>query len=197
MEPHLKSHLKSHPESSHDLRGAPIGKKVPAVVEAIVEIPKESRVKYEFDPPTGLFRVSRLLPRDMVYPVNYGFIPSTLSNDDDCMDVLILDTPPLIPGTILSVEVLAALHLLDRGVEDFKILGRPASLSAPKGREPEEPDPAVLEVVRHFFQHYKELEKTPVEILEWIEREQAKEIVRNAHERYRKQDEAILAANAF
>jgi inorganic pyrophosphatase len=182
-------------EMRQDPREASIGNKVPRQVEAIVEIPRESRVKYEFDPQAGLFRVSRVLPEDMAYPVNYGFIPSTLSDDGDCLDIMALDSPPLQPGTLISLEVMGGLHLLDRGVEDYKILGRPAYLSRGENDSPD-PDPAFLMVIWHFFQHYKELERKPVEVLKWIGREQAKEIVRDAHERYRKQDQFALAGNA-
>ncbi|MDB5050902.1 MAG: ppa [Fibrobacteres bacterium] len=179
-----------------DLRDAPVGSRVPRQVDAIVEIPRESRVKYEFDPPTGLFRVSRVLPEDMTYPVNYGFIPSTLADDGDCLDIMVLDSPPLQPGTVITLEVMGALHLMDRGIEDYKILGRPAYLS-PYERDSADPDPAFLKIVWHFFQHYKELEKIPVEVLKWIGREQAKEIVRDAHERFRKKEPVEVMGDAF
>lgn len=119
----------------------------------------------------------------MRYPVNYGFIPGTLAADGDPLDILVSDTPPLLVGFILSLEVLGLLSLRDREVEDVKILGRPEYFGT-EGRPGMEGMADYLETIRHFYRHYKELEGKPVEIKGWGGGNEARAAIEAARRRY-------------
>src|SRR5436189_5823576 len=131
-----------------------------ATVDAIVEIPRGSRNKYEFDPATGSIRLDRVLFSSVHYPCDYGFIPGTRSADGDPLDVLILVEEPTFPGCRVRVRPIGVLLMQDEKGEDEKILGVPAD------------DPRFAEVVdlmdlpqhwltevENFFETYKALEE--------------------------------------
>ena len=89
-------------------------------INMIVEIPKGSRVKYEVDKDTGVMRADRLVP--MPYPESYGYIPNTLADDNDPLDIFLLSEHALAPGTIVKVQVLGMIEMMDNGEKDHKIL---------------------------------------------------------------------------
>ncbi|KAH9614182.1 hypothetical protein KSS87_017891 [Heliosperma pusillum] len=103
----------------HDLE---IGPKAPEIVNCVVEIPKGSKVKYELDKKTGLIKVDRILYSSVVYPHNYGFIPRTLCEDNDPMDVLVLMQEPVIPGCFLRARAIGLMPMIDQGEKDDKII---------------------------------------------------------------------------
>ena len=100
-----------------------IGEKSPEIFNAVVEIPKGSQNKYEFDEKTGVFKLDRVLYSPTHYPTDYGFIPETRSQDGDHLDVLIIGGYPLFVGCVLVVRPVGILKMVDNGDEDFKILG--------------------------------------------------------------------------
>ena len=156
----------------------PTHERSPLVVNAVVEIPKGSNNKYEYDPEYDQFVLDRALMSAMVYPANYGFISSTLADDGDALDILVCSSTPIDKGTIVPTRVIGALHMIDNGEVDYKLVGVPIrSYSKQHINELDDFDPLFLEVVENFFQHYKELEGKKVELKGWIEREETFKII--------------------
>src|SRR6476659_6796993 len=100
----------------------PIGDRCPEVIEAVIEIPLEGINKYEYDKELGVFRLDRNLYSPVHYPGDYGFIPSTLGDDGDPLDVLVLVDAPSFPGCVMEVRPIGMLEMLDQGLKDEKIL---------------------------------------------------------------------------
>src|SRR6266849_991878 len=98
------------------------GEKLPSVFTAVIEIPMGSSVKYELDKQTGLLRLDRILYSAVYYPANYGFIPQTLAEDDDPLDVLVLCQEAVVPLTLVSARAIGLMTMLDSGKKDHKIL---------------------------------------------------------------------------
>ncbi len=149
----------------HDL---PPGTRPPQEVNAIVEIPRGSRNKYELDKETGLFKFDRLLYSAVHYPGDYGFIPQTLADDGDPLDVLIMTTEPTFPGCLVPVRPLGVFEMRDEKGLDEKILAVP--LADPLYAEYhglEDVATHFLREVEHFFDIYKELEGVTTDTLGW------------------------------
>jgi inorganic pyrophosphatase len=154
----------------------PAHKDSPNKVWAIVEIPKDTNVKYEYDPEFDLFRYDRSLLSAMVYPASYGFIPNTLAEDSDALDILIYNAMPIQTGTIVECRVLGVLDMIDDSFRDYKILGVPVS-HIRDYRDLSAIDPAFLSVCKNFFSHYKDLINKEVDVLSWHGAGKAKEII--------------------
>ncbi|KAK9284512.1 hypothetical protein L1049_023686 [Liquidambar formosana] len=131
----------------HDLE---IGPGAPAVFNCVVEIGKGSKVKYELDKITGLIKVDRVLYSSVVYPHNYGFIPRTICEDSDPMDVLVLMQEPVLPGSFLRARAIGLMPMIDQGEKDDKIIAVCAD-------DPE-------------FRHYKDIKEIPPHRLAEIRR---------------------------
>ncbi|KAL2906603.1 Soluble inorganic pyrophosphatase [Bienertia sinuspersici] len=131
----------------HDLE---IGPGAPSTFNCVVEIGKGSKVKYELDKTTGLIKIDRVLYSSVVYPHNYGFIPRTLCEDSDPMDVLVLMQEPVLPGSFLRARAIGLMPMIDQGEKDDKIIAVCAD-------DPE-------------FRHYKELKELPPHRLAEIRR---------------------------
>ena len=168
-----------------NLKELPIGKNAPNVVNCVIEIPKESNVKYEYDPELGVFYMDRILQSAMRYPANYGFIPSTLAEDGDPLDVLVYNWTPLITGSVLTCEVIGVLDMTDDGEKDWKVLARPTNSHKKGITDVHNVNGPFLDVAKNFFQHYKDLEKKVVEIGEWLPKDKAVDIVAECVERYK------------
>jgi inorganic pyrophosphatase len=155
-------------------------------LNAIIEIPDGSRVKYEVEKQYGLLMVDRIIPSSVVYPGNYGFIPQTLAEDDDPIDVLVLTKLPLVPGVLLRVRPLGGVGMIDEGKRDDKIicvLHNDPSFSDITCVS-QLPD-LVTEQIEEFFSVYKRLDRKKVEIQSRLNAEAAKTIVIDAIERYK------------
>jgi inorganic pyrophosphatase len=169
----------------------PAGTDLPAVVHAIIEIPKGSRNKYEIDKETGLIRLDRYLYSASHYPGDYGFIPQTLAADGDPLDILVMVNEPTFPGCLIETRVVGMFRMRDRGIEDFKVLGVPHSdpLFADYKTRDDVPHHFLREV-EHFFGTYKQLEGVTIETLGWTGVSDAFAEVRASVERYgKKKDE--------
>jgi inorganic pyrophosphatase len=105
-----------------DYKTLPIGDQAPSVIHAVVEIPKDSKHKYEYDPKLGVFRLDRVLHSAVYYPTEYGFIPSTEAEDGDPLDVMIFLSWPTFPGCVLEVRPIGKLDMMDDKGIDEKIL---------------------------------------------------------------------------
>lgn len=152
----------------------PPGTDLPQVVHAIVEIPKGRRSKFEVDKATGLMKLDRYLYSSSHYPGDYGFIPQTLAEDGDALDVLVMVNEPTFSGCLIETRALGLFRMTDRGKEDFKVLGVPHSdpLFA-EMQELENVPSHYLREVEHFFATYKQLEGVRIETQGWAGREAA------------------------
>ncbi|HET7585130.1 MAG TPA: inorganic diphosphatase [Gemmatimonadaceae bacterium] len=169
----------------HPWRDVPPGRNPPEVITAVVEIPRGSRNKYELDKESGQMRLDRVLASAVHYPGDYGFVPRTLAEDNDPIDVLVLINEPTFPLCHIDVRPIGALRMRDRGENDEKILAVPTN--DPYWAEYFDiADIAqhVLKEVEHFFAVYKDLEGKRVEILGWEKSERAMALVSAAIKRY-------------
>lgn len=146
----------------------PAGTHIPDVVNAIIEIPKGRRSKFEVDKVTGLMKLDRYLFSSSHYPGDYGFIPQTLAEDGDALDVLVMVNEPTFTGCLIEARAIGLFRMKDRGVNDFKILGVPNTdpLFA-EFRDLRDVPPHFLREVEHFFAVYKQLEGATTEPMGW------------------------------
>ncbi len=166
-----------------------IGKKAPHQVNAVIEIPKHSGVKYEVHKKTGLIKVNRFLFTAARYPYNYGFIPETLENDNDPLGLLVINDEPVIPGCIVEVRPVGILRTRDENGVDDKILAVPLERIDPtfsKIKDLSDLDDPVLKRIAHFFGTYKELEpKKWVKVLGFDGRAKAIKCIEACIKRYK------------
>ncbi len=160
--------------------------KAPNLVDAVVEIPKLSRNKYEYDKEQGIFRLDRVLHSPLHYPVDYGFIPQTYEEDGDPVDVMVFADEPSYQGNVLKVRPIGLLRMLDEGGLDDKVLA--VSIGNPRFREMhdiKDLPPHLLRELEHFFSVYKELEGKETKVLEWKGASAAHEAIERAVKLYR------------
>jgi inorganic pyrophosphatase len=168
-----------------DLSQISPGRNPPTDVHAVIEIPIGGvPVKYEIDKASGALFVDRFLHTAMFYPGNYGFIPHTLSEDGDPLDVLVVTQVPVVAGAVIRFRPVGALVMEDDAGGDEKILGVPVDQLHPfyvGVRSYRDLPPIMTEQVAHFFQHYKDLEKGKwVKIAKWLDRDGAEQLVLEA-----------------
>lgn len=152
----------------------PPGTDLPHVVHAIVEIPKGRRSKFEVDKNTGLMKLDRYLYSSSHYPGDYGFIPQTLAEDGDALDVLVMVNEPTFSGCLIETRAIGLFRMTDRGKDDFKVLGVPHT--DPLFAEMQDLDDVpshYLREVEHFFATYKQLEGVHIETQGWADRKAA------------------------
>ncbi|WP_267256520.1 inorganic diphosphatase [Coxiella endosymbiont of Ornithodoros maritimus] len=145
----------------------------------IIEIPANGgEVKYEYDKELGFLTVDRFMPTSMRYPCNYGFVPSTLAQDGDPLDVLVLTPVPVQPGVLMRVRAVGMMKMEDEAGEDSKVLGVPV-VKACRAYEAiqslKDISPLSLDAISHFFERYKDLEPNKwVKVKGWEDKEAAK-----------------------
>lgn len=164
------------------------GEKAPRIVNAIIEIPRGSNNKYELDKELGILRLDRALYSSVFSPVDYGFIPQTLSDDGDPLDILVLGTEPVVPGCLVEARPIALLNMVDSGQWDYKILAvqenNPRWQKVKTLTDLKKLNPHLLEEIRHYFQVYKELQGKKVEVKEWENRDSAYREITSSIKRY-------------
>ena len=141
------------------------GEGLPSRFTAVIEIPMGSSVKYELDKETGLLRLDRILYSAVYYPANYGFIPQTLAEDDDPLDVLVLCQEAVAPLTLVKARAIGLMTMIDSGKKDHKILA--VAMDDPEYNDFSEAGELPvhrLTMLRRFFQDYKTLEGKAVEV---------------------------------
>src|SRR5260221_8683642 len=146
------------------------------LVNVFVEIPKDSNIKYELDKDSGVIMVDRFLYTAMSYPFNYGFIPNTLADDGDPIDVLVMSEFPVFPGTVIPSQIIGMLEMEDEAVIDTKLLAVPTKKIDPDyGVFTLETVPdSMKNKMKHFFENYKTLEPGKwVKIKDWKGKEEA------------------------
>ena len=157
----------------------------PEIVRMIVEIPKNSSNKYEYDGQLGVFRLDRALYSPLHYPGDYGFVPGTLADDGDPLDVLAIVDDPSYPGVLISVRPVGLLDMVDQSEPDQKILAVPNK--NPRFDQIHTIDqvfPHKLREIEHFFTIYKELEGKKTEMHGWRGPKEARDLIRRCRERY-------------
>jgi len=161
------------------------GPQAPAVVRMVVEIPKLSGNKYEFDPELKVSKVTRSLYSPMHYPGDYGFVPGTIAEDDDPLDILTLVARPSFPGCLCDVRLLGVLDLIDDDECDHKILAVPVRepRTAPIQDLEGVPEHHLREI-EHFFRIYKELEEKHSRIEGWRNASAARLLMTESRRRY-------------
>jgi len=161
----------------------PVGKNPPDEINCLVEIPKGSTNKYEYDENTGVFRLDRVLYEAVFYPTEYGIIPQTLNKEDgDPLDVMVLSTFPTFPGCVISCRPIGVLRLDDSGEEDDKIIAVPAD--DPRFTEIKDLNDLPVHTkkeVKNFWENYVELQPDKkIKIVGWSGKEKAHEIIKAA-----------------
>lgn len=135
-----------------------VGENVPEVFHTIIEIPKGSNNKYEIDKDTGLISLDRANYSAAAYPFDYGFVPQTLWEDDDALDVVLLTTYPLYPGILVESRPVAVMEMIDSGESDYKIIAVPAEDKRwDDVKDLDDINKHTLKEIRHFFETYKHL----------------------------------------
>lgn len=153
--------------------------------DVLIEIPKGSRNKYEYDFDIKKIRYDRMIFSSMMYPADYGFIPETLALDGDPLDVLVLVTEPTFPGCVIEVKPIGVFHMADEKGPDEKIICVPVSDPiAVQFHDLKELNPHLIKEIEHFFQVYKDLEKKKVDVGGWGNAEKARDIIKACVKRF-------------
>jgi inorganic pyrophosphatase len=165
------------------------GRDLPNDFNVIIEIPMNADpIKYEVDKETGALFVDRFMGTAMHYPCNYGYIPHTLSDDGDPVDVLVITPFPLVVGVVVRCRPLGVLKMVDEAGGDEKLLAVPIDKVLPwykHWNKPEDINPERLSQIQHFFEHYKDLEKGKwVKVEGWGGPEDAAESIKAGVSRY-------------
>jgi inorganic pyrophosphatase len=165
-----------------------IGNNPPDDVNVIIEVPIGGEpIKYEMDKAAGTLVVDRFLHTPMRYPGNYGFVPHTLSEDGDPIDVLVANTRPIVPGAVINVRPVGVLKMQDEAGGDEKVIAVPVPKLTKRYEHvmnyTDMPE-ITLQQIRHFFEHYKDLEPGKwVKVLGWGDAAEAKKLIAEAIER--------------
>lgn len=163
------------------------GENPPEHVNGIIEIPKGSRAKYEIDKASGLIKLDRVLYASMYYPLNYGFIPQTLGEDHDPLDIVVLTSVEIVPLCLVPAKVIGVMRMIDRGEADDKIIAvAEEDVSVSHIEDMEHMPKYLLEEVKHFFENYKTLENKKVVVDEFQSKEKAMEIIIQSIDLYKK-----------
>lgn len=170
----------------HPWHGAHYGSNAPAIVNGLIEISQGSRAKYEIDKTTGLLKLDRVIYSSFHYPINYGFIPQTLGEDGDPLDILVMCSESIQPLCMVQATVIGNMQMIDNGEKDDKIIAVATK------------DPTVnhftnvnelpkhfIAVLKNYFENYKVLENKVVEIDEFQDKEDAYKVIEASIEHYK------------
>lgn len=166
------------------------GKNPPSNVNVVIEIPQNGNIKYEVDADSGILFVDRKLHTSMVYPFNYGFVPMTREEDGDPIDILVMSNDAFSPLSVVRSKPIGVLIMEDEEGQDSKIIAVPnekIDYDYSRYSEIGQIDPLILDKIKHFFEHYKELEKGKfVKVTGWKDRKAAEQIILDGIERFKK-----------
>lgn len=158
---------------------------LPGSFRAVIEIPRGSNLKFEVDKATGLLKLDRVLSSAVYYPANYGFIPQTLAEDDDPLDVLVYCTEPVPPLTLVEARAVGMMTMIDHGAPDHKIIS--VLIQDPiysEFHKASDFPKHIFKMLRRFFEDYKQLEGKQVEVDEIIPAEAAHAVIEDSLRRY-------------
>ena len=172
----------------HPWHGASYGNKAPSIVNGLIEIPQGSRTKYEIDKQTGLLKLDRVIYSSFHYPVNYGFIPQTLGEDKDPLDILVLCSQTIEALCLVEATVIGNMQMIDSGEKDDKIIAvATKDPSVNHITSIDEMPRHFINELRKYFEQYKVLENKQVQIEEFQNRQTAYSIIQEAIELYKKE----------
>jgi len=167
----------------------PTGEAAPKEVNAVIEIPRGNTNKYEYDKELNVFRLDRNLYSPVHYPGDYGFIPSTLADDGDPLDVVVLVDAPSFTGCVMTVRPIGMLTMIDQQKQDEKILA--VGLNNPMFKQIsdyQEIYPHLLREIEHFFAVYKALEAKQTSVVGWEDAAKAREVINECRARYQQKN---------
>ncbi len=156
------------------------------VMNVIIEIPKFSKNKYEIDKDTGIISLDRVMHSAQDYPFDYGFVPQTLFDDGDAMDIVLLTTYPLMPGILVEARPVAIMEMIDSGDRDDKIIAVP--VGDPRFDEVldlKNLNPHTKKEITHFFETYKKVQQKEVSVGEWGGKDKAMSAFEKSVEMYK------------
>ena len=158
----------------------------PKSFEALIEIPKGSKTKYELDKETGILKIDRVLYTSTVYPSNYGFIPRTYADDGDPLDVLVLCNESIYPMTLVNCYPIGVIKMVDSGALDEKIIAIPFKDPTYNGYyDIQELPKHIFDEIKHFFSVYKDLEGKKTAVNEFDNALGAVEVIEECIDRYK------------
>ncbi len=170
----------------HPWHGAHYGDNAPSHVNALIEIPQGSRAKYEIDKTTGLLLLDRVIYSSFHYPVNYGFIPKTLGEDKDPLDILVICSESIQSLCLVDATVIGNMQMIDNGEKDDKIIAVATKDPSVNYEDVHHLPEHFLAVLKNYFEQYKVLENKVVLIDEFQSKETAYEVINASIERYKK-----------
>lgn len=162
----------------------PIHEKSPRIVNAVIEIEEGSKNKYEYDGGLGVFMYDRCLNSAMVYPASYGFVPNTLCDDGDPLDIMVISPEPIKRATVVEAKVLGVLDMEDEGAKDYKIIAVP-NFYTRKYFGLKDIESSFLEISKNFFAHYKDLSMSGdrVKVFDWHDKDFAHKIINQSRQK--------------
>ncbi|KAL8152647.1 hypothetical protein V2J09_010407 [Rumex salicifolius] len=181
----ILSSMKRRSVAAHPWHDLEIGPGAPKIFNCVIEIAKGSKVKYELDKKTGLIKVDRILYSSVVYPHNYGFIPRTLCEDNDPLDVLVIMQEPVMPGCFLRAKAIGVMPMIDQGEKDDKIIA--VCADDPEYRhynDIKDLPPHRLAEIRRFFEEYKKNENKEVAVDDFLPAPTSYEVVQHSMDLY-------------
>ena len=171
--------------SKHPWHEVSPGEDIPTIVNAVIEIPKGSKAKYEIDKDSGLLKLDRVLFSSVMYPANYGFIPRTYCDDKDPLDILVLCSVDVYPMSIIEAKIIGVMHMVDNGEQDDKIIAvANTDMSVNYMDDLSDMPPHAMKEIVRFFQDYKALEHKNVTIEQLMGKDEAKRVVLESIELY-------------
>ena len=164
-----------------NLYNLPIHDKSPRIVNAVIEIEEGSKNKYEYDGNLEVFMYDRCLNSAMVYPASYGFVPNTLCDDGDPLDIMVISPEPIKRATVVEAKVLGVLDMEDEGAKDYKLIAVP-NFYTRKYFGLKDIEGSFLEISKNFFSHYKDLSMSGdrVKVFDWHDKDFAYKIVKES-----------------
>lgn len=169
-------------------RKTSIGEDSPEIVNAVIEIPKGAHNKYEYDEELDVFKLDRVLHSPLHYPADYGFIPETLADDGDHLDIMVLGGDPTFPGCLLRARPIGIMEMIDGGEKDYKVLAVQEDNTRFDKIEDlddlKQFNPHFLEEAAHFFEAYKHLEGKDVKIKDWGDKDEAIKEIKETHQNH-------------
>ena len=163
---------------NHPWHNVSYGDQAPDIVTALIEIPKGSKAKYEVDKVSGLLKLDRVLFSSVFYPANYGFIPQTLGDDHDPLDILVLSQIEIVPLCLVKSRVIGVMRMIDNDEGDDKIIAVAENdMSVNHIKDISELPAHFIQELQNFFENYTKLEKKKVRIDGFQSIEKAKEII--------------------
>lgn len=177
----------------HPWHDVSFGEDSPAIVNAVIEIPKGSKAKYELDKKSGLIRIDRILFSSMHYPANYGFVPQTYCDDHDPLDILVLGQEIAVPLCIMRARPIGVMKMIDQGEADDKIVAVHADDPEFSNiNKLEDLAPHRIKEIQRFFEDYKALENKIVKVEKFFDRAEAFRIIDAAVSMYQTHNEALM-----